>query len=147
MITSIEAGNMLFSFLGKSILMTDINKPSGELCKFERAEGSTKEDIVINTLGLNREPVQKGVLIVNIYVSNLDPAKIPNIGTGRNRPDTARLLYLSKLFQSVFNDNDETVSEVWINQDTCFEITSDDQFSDVNNQHYISFRINFFTIK
>lgn len=147
MITSIEAVNLLYGYLNLSVLKTDAGRPNGELCKFERPEGSTKEDQVINTLGLNREPVQKGVLVLNIYVKNLDPAQNPDIGTGKNRPDTARILVLSKLVNSLFGSDGTEESEIWIDNSVCFEVTSDDVFADNNNQHYISFRINFFTIK
>jgi len=147
MITSIEAINLLYNFLNTSIMVSDSKKPNGELCKKERPEGSNKEDMVIDSLGLNRDPVQKGVLLFNIFVNNLDPAFNPNVGTGKNRPDTGRIGYLSKLFNSLFSENGSEESELWINQDTSFEITSDDVFADVNNQHYISFRINFLTIK
>lgn len=147
MITTIEAINILYSFVNTSALMRDIKKPNGRLCKFQRIENSSKEDVVINALGLNRDPVQKGVLLINIYVPNLDPTKIPDLGTDRSQPDNARILYLSRLVQSVFNEDGSEESEIWVNGDTSFEITTDDVFEDNNNQHYISFRINFFTIK
>lgn len=147
MITSIEAINLFYNYVNTSVMVTDSKKPNGELCKKERPEGSTKEDMVIDSLGINRDPVQEGVLLFNIYVNNLDPAINPSIGTGRNRPDTSRIGYLSKLFNSLFPDDGSEESQVWVNQDTCFSVTSDDLFADVNNQHYISFRINFLTIK
>jgi len=147
MITGIEAVNLFYNYIMSSVLLTDSKKPNGTLCKYERPENSIKEDMVINSLGLNRDPVQKGVLLFNIYVNNLDPNLVPSVGTGRNVPDTARILYLSKLFQSLFQDDGSEEKELWINQDTNFEITSDDVFADSNNQHYISFRINFLTIK
>lgn len=147
MITGIEAVNIFYNYINSSNLLSDSKKPKGGLYKYERPENSTKEDMVINSIGLNRDPVQKGVLIFNIYVNNLDPNIVPSVGTGRNVPDTARILYISKLFQSILQEDGSEEKEIWINQDTNFEITSDDVFADSNNQHYISFRINFFTIK
>lgn len=147
MISSSEAIELFYKFVNSSVMVTDSKKPSGELCKIERPEDSTLEDMVIISSGTNRDPVQKGVIIFNIYVNNLDPAVNPAIGTGRNRPDTSRVTYLSKLFNSLFPDDGSEESEVWVNQDACFEVTSDSLFADVNNQHYISFRINFLTIK
>lgn len=147
MITSIEAINMLYAHLGTSVLKTDSKKPNGKLCKYQRSENSISEDVVLNALGLNREPVQKGVLLLNCYVPNLDPNKVPDIGTDKSQPDTGRLLYISKLVQSVFGNEGTEETELWINDNTNFSITSDDVFEDNNFQHYISFRIDFFTIK
>lgn len=147
MITGIEAVNLLFGHLKTTVLMTDVKKPNGKLCKLQRPENSVLEDVVINTLGLNRDPVQKGVLILNCYAPNLDPNVVPDIGRDKNQPDTGRLLYLSKLIQSVFNEDGSEEREIWINGDTCFELTTDDIMEDTNFQHYVSFRINFFTIK
>lgn len=147
MITGIEAINMLYSYLKDSEIYTDAKKPNGRLCKLKRPENSLSEDLVINSLGLTREPIQKGVLILNVYVPNLDPNKVPDIGTDRSQPDTGRILYLSKLVQSVFTNDGTEENELWVDNDTCFEITSDDEFEDDNYQHYVSFRIDFHTIK
>lgn len=146
MITSVEAIDLLYLLIKNSPLLTDVKKPNGKICKGDRDENSTSEDIVLDSIGgINRSPVQKGVLLLNIYVNNLDPLKVPNIGTGKNHRDSGRLRYLSQLVQKIFEGDD---GEVWIDQDTCFEVTNDDVFEDSgNNQHYLSFRISFYTIK
>lgn len=143
MITTVEAIDLLYLYVKGSMLLSNANKPNGKLCKGDRDENSTSEDIVLDAVGgVNRSPVQRGVLLLNIYVNNLKPSKVPNLGTGMNHRDSGRLRYLSHLTQQVFE------GEVWIDQDTCFEVSSDDVFEDnANNQHYISFRINFYTIK
>lgn len=141
-ITNLEIVNYLYDFLKTSPLMTDSKKPSGGLHKLKRPQNSTSEDVVINTLGANRGAVQKGVLLVNVYVPNLDPLKFTHLNNDRSQPDTARLLYLAKLVQS------SLPNEVWANDGSyALEITDDSVFEDENNQHYVGFRIDFFTIK
>ncbi|GEM_PF-1996492 len=146
MITTLEAIDYLYSLVKASTLFSDANKPNGKLCKGDRPENSILEDVVLDSIGgLNRTPVQRGVLLLNVYVNNLDPSIVPNIGTGKNHRDSGRLKYLSQLVQNIFEGDD---GEVWIDQDTCFEVTNDDVFEDSgNNQHYLSFRISFYTIK
>lgn len=144
MITSSEAVDILYLYLKGSELFTDPKKPTGDLCKGNRKENSKLEDVVINTLGLNRNPVQSGYIYLNIYVNNLDPLKVPDIGTGRNVRDTGRLKYLSRLAQNVLEGDN---GELWLGQDVCFEVESDAIEEDDNNQHYASFKIEFITIK
>jgi len=146
MITTTEAIDILYLFVKNSVILSDAKKPNGKLCKGDRPQDSNLEDIVFDAIGgLNRSPVQRGVLLLNIYVNNLNPLEVPNIGNGKNVRDSARIKYLSQLVQKAFEGVD---GEVWINQDTCFEVSSDDVFEDNgNNQHYISFRISFYTIK
>ncbi len=140
-ITSLEMLNILYVHINSGALMTDPKKPDGKLRKFQRPQDSKKEDVVIGTLGNNREAVQKGVLLFNIYVPNLNPLLYPSLDGDRSQPDTARLLYLSKLAQSCIPD------EVWANDGSyVLEITHESIYEDTNNQHYVGFRIDFFTI-
>ncbi|MDR0266032.1 MAG: hypothetical protein LBJ04_22655 [Sphingobacterium sp.] len=143
MITSSEAVDILYLYLKGSELFSDPKKPTGELCKGDRKENSKLEDVVINSLGLNRNPVQSGFIYLNLYVKNLDPLRVPDIGSGKNMRDTARLKYLSKLAQKVLEGDN---GELWINQDVCFEIESDTIEED-GDMHYASFKIEFTTIK
>jgi hypothetical protein len=143
MITSSEAVDILYLYLKGSELFSDSKKPTGELCKGDRKENSKLEDVVINTLGLNRNPVQSGFIYLNLYVKNLDPLRVPDIGTGKNMRDTARLKYLSKLAQKVLEGGN---GELWIGQDVCFEIESDTIEED-GDMHYASFKIEFISIR
>lgn len=143
MITSSEAVDILYLYLKGCELFSDSKKPTGELCKGDRKENSKLEDVVINTLGLNRNPVQSGFIYLNLYVKNLDPLRVPDIGNGKNMRDTARLKYLSKLAQKVLEGDN---GELWIGQDVCFEIESDTIEED-GDMHYASFKIEFTTIK
>lgn len=140
--TTAEVINILFNHVRSSALLTDSKKPTGQLSKLRRPEGSRKEDVVIGAVGgLTKEPVQRGILVVNIFVPNLDPTLYPHLNGDPSQPDTSRLLYLSKLFQNVI---DETVWEE--NGDYAFEIQQDDIDEDTNNQHYAWFRIEFYSI-
>ncbi|WP_407483358.1 hypothetical protein [Elizabethkingia anophelis] len=47
------------------------NAISGKISKDKRQTGSTKEDIVVNSITLNNEYLQNGVFNVNIYVPAL----------------------------------------------------------------------------
>lgn len=143
MITSSEAVDILYLYLKNSELFSDSKKPNGELCKGDRIEDSKKEDVVINSLGLNRNAVQSGYIYLNLYVNNLDPVKVPDIGKGKNIRDSGRLKYLSKIVQRIFEGDD---GELWIGSDVCFEIESDNIEED-GSQHYASFKIEFNTIK
>lgn len=143
MITDSEAVDIMYLYLKGSELFTDAKKPNGRLCKGDRIEDSKLEDVVINSLGLNRNPVQSGYIYLNIYVKNLDPLKVPDIGNGKNMRDSARLKYLSILAQKVLEGDN---GELWLNQDVCFEVESDAVEED-GDMHYASFKIEFTTIR
>lgn len=136
-----EVVNIIYKYLQTSPLMLDAKKPTGNLCKKTRPQNSNLEDVVIDSLGLNRDAVQKGIFLINIFVPNLNPDQIPQLNGDRSQPDTGRLLYLGKLL-------DESISgEVWEESgDYVFQIQQDDTFEDTNNQHYQSFRIEFYSI-
>lgn len=140
--TTLEVINILYTYLRTSALMTDAKKPNGKLAKIKRPQDSKKEDVIIDAIGgLTRDPVQKGILIANIFVPNLDPNVIPELDNDWSQPNTARLLYLSKLFQSSIED------VVWDKfGDYAFTIQQDDIDEDTNNQHYAWFRIEFYSI-
>ncbi|MGJ1193755.1 hypothetical protein ACR788_23805 [Sphingobacterium siyangense] len=148
MITTLEVIDELYLLLKDSRLFSDAKKPSGALLKGDRPEGSKLEDVVIDAIGgISKAPVQKAVLLVNAYVNNLDPTLIPTIGKGRNMRDSSRLKYLAGLIQQVFGGDGSEEGDLWIG-DTCFEVSSDEVFEDEgNDQHYVSFRINCYTIK
>lgn len=140
--TTTEVITILYLHLKNSVLMTDLQRPNGNLGKFKRPENSIKEDVVIADIGgITNEPVQRGILIVNIFVPNLNPDYFPNLNGDRSQPDTARLDYLSKLLR------DSIVGEVWDNEgEYCFEIQQGGIDEDTNNQHYAWFRVKFYSI-
>lgn len=133
--TSFDVVNILYSHVKNSILFADMKKASGGLYKFQRPANSIKEDVVINSLSVNREEVQQGIVNVNIHVPNLI------ISGDSSQPNTKRLDELSDLFQQAFE------GEIWeANGQYEFNIQQDILFQDSNNQHYINFRIEFNSI-
>lgn len=137
--TSIEVVNMLYRYIASSVLMTDTNKPNGQLKKYERPLNSVLEDVVVNGLPVVKDDVDEAILNVNIFVPNL---KLPNNDADRSQPDTARLLVLSKLGNIAFNDG----KEIWDDAgEYCFKYQQDTVMPDENNQHYINFRIEFYS--
>lgn len=132
--TSLDVVNILVSYIkNKSTFWSDAKKPNGLVYKLQRPDDSVKEDIVVNSLPLNRRQLQEGVLNVNVFVPNL---VFPN-PLDKNQPDTARLTYLINLFNAHFEEFDGE------NGNYTFKIQQDNTLTDTNNQHYINFRIEF----
>lgn len=148
MITSLEAIDDLYLFVKRSILFNDPKKPTGLLCKGDRPEDSRLEDVVIDALGgITKAPIQRAVLLLNVYTNNLDPARYPDIGSGKNMRDHGRLKYLAQLVQGIFGGDGSEEGDLWVGE-TCYELGIDEVFEDPTiNQHYVSFRINCYTIK
>ncbi len=140
--TTTEVITILHSYLRASVLMTDSKKPNGVLEKLKRPQNSDKEDVIVGSIGgLTNEPVQEGVLIVNIFVPNLNPDLFPHLKGDRSQPNTGRLDYLSKLLRNSIQ------GEVWeADGDYCFEIQQNGIDEDTNNQHYAWFRVKFYSI-
>ncbi|WP_316778417.1 hypothetical protein [Pedobacter antarcticus] len=138
--TSIVVVNMLYQYIKHSELMTSANRPKGTLCKYDRPLNSMTEDIVINGLPLIKDDVDEAVLNVNIYVPNF---VFPNNQADKSQADTARLLVLSNLGNQAFKDGEEIWDETG---EYCFKYQQDTVMPDKNNQHYLNFRIEFYSI-
>lgn len=139
--TSSDVINILFQNIYNSLIFTDLNKPKGDLYKHQRPLNSDKEDIVINSLLLGHDAVQEGVINVNAYVKNL--VLTINGNTDNSQPDTSRLTYLSTLINSALGSG----NELWeASGNYVFKIQQDNIFQDGNNQHYINFRIEFYSL-
>lgn len=130
MITSLEAVCILYNYVRTSELMTGPQKPSGSLYKFKRPFNSDKEDVVINSLPMNNEDLQEGVLNFNIHV--------PNIGTGdSSQPNTARLGVLTKAARQLLD-------EVWhAKADYMFYVQQDMTYQDNDQSWYQNIRVGF----
>jgi hypothetical protein len=140
--TSIEVVNMLKDLVAQSVLMNDPDKPKGKLCKYKRPLNSAQEDVVINGLPLVKDDIDEAVLNVNIYVPNL---KLPDLND-KSQPDNARLLVLSKLGNRALTDNADDDGEIWDDAgEYCFKYQQDTVMEDDNNQHYVNFRIEFYS--
>jgi len=135
--TSLDVIDFLYPLV-KDALFNDTEKPNGTLYKNQRLVNSQLEDVVINSLSINREDIQQGVLNVNIYVPNLKISKTGS--TDNSQPNMARLKYLAHLLNTYF------LGEVWAEDSSyVFNVQQDNIFEDTNNQHYINFRIEFYS--
>ena len=140
-LTSIEVVNVLYQYIKNSVLFSDAKKPTGSLKKYQRAVNSIGEDVVINGLPINQEPVQECVLNINAFVQNLSITTNGNID--RSEPDTARILVLSNLVKQALNNG----KEIWDTAGAyCFKLQQDRVEPDENNQHYINFRVEFYSL-
>ncbi len=111
---SIEAEVIVFNILKQ--IMKDANKPSGGIYFGLRPINSTKEDLVINTLALDRKPgMQKGVIVVNVHVPNLS-ASI-NGFNHNSLPNRTRINYLSKLVEKAIENDYSDYGNCQVQQD------------------------------
>lgn len=135
-LTARDAAQIVFDHLQNSVLFTDVLRPTGELYHSgERPQGSDKEDVVINIIGLNRAVIQRGRLNVNIYVNNL---KVWNNGAwDYTQPNTLRLAILSRLANQALEEVGDPTGN-WT-----FTVLDDTDYPDTNNQHYLNFRVDF----
>ncbi|MEN0095896.1 MAG: hypothetical protein AAGB30_10975 [Pedobacter sp.] len=139
--TSYGAINALFDHLKTSVVFTSPVKVRGKLYRMQRPLNSLAEDVVINSLALSYDPVQKGYLNVNFYVQN-PRLKIGNIHDS-SQPDSARIDEISGLGKAALGDGEE----IWSDDGTfCFRIEQDTVIADTNNQHYLNFRVEFYSL-
>lgn len=136
MISSFGAVNNLFSHIAIiSEFKSGLTKISGGIYKYQRPMNSDKEDIVINSLPMNNEDIQEGILNVNIYVPNLSIDQ--NGVIDNSMPDTARLKTLCEIAI-------QNLKEVWAEDgEYNFELQQENLYQDDNNQHYINLRVMF----
>src|SRR5690606_9469894 len=112
-----------------------LTKISGGIYKYQRPMNSDKEDIVINSLPMNNEVIQEGVLNINIYVPNISIEQ--NGVIDNSMPDTARLKTLCEIAT-------QNLKEVWSDDgEYHFELQQENLYQDDNNQHYINLRVMF----
>lgn len=132
-VTAIQAAEILFGHLSKSGLRQAI---TGNIYLFQRRSEHQGEDIVINTIGVNNQSVQRGILNVNVYVPN------HNLNGEQHRmemamPNLARLSELAALGKAAL-DLTWNAGELWN-----FEYQQDTVMPDRNNEHFINFRVEF----
>jgi len=137
--TAIEIVNMLFQHPVLTYVFADAKKPNGKLCKLSRPDNSKLEDIVINIVGNVKDDIDEAVLNVNQFVPNL---VYPDDPGNKSQPNMARLLYLSKLINDAFQDGEELWNDAG---EYCFKYQQDTVMEDENNQHYLNFRIEFYS--
>ena len=137
MIAATEIVSALWSDINSSSLKTALASGGG-VYKNRRPTDSKKEDIVINSLPVNSEQLQKAVANVNIYV----PDKMINLnGTQTMVIDYARFAVLLPLATAL-------LKEKFSSGDWHYELQ---QVSDViedkeSGSHFVNIRIEFFNI-
>lgn len=114
-------------------VLVGTTKPTGQIYPDgKRPQNSTGEDVVINSLVLNEEQVQKGVLNVNVYAPNL------NLDGDQSLPNGIRLKQFAALLRP-------GLKQFWAPDGSYnFYLLDHNQFEEPGlNQHYLNFRIRF----
>lgn len=138
MITTLDELTIIWQKLkGYAPLATDSTKITGGFYKQKRPAGSTKEDIVVNGLGINNEQLQAGIINVNIHVPNVP------VNTGSlqdtTQPNLVRLKQLTDFAVVLLND-------VWVG-DYHYHVQQQNLFEDDDgSNHYSNIRLEFFNI-
>ena len=102
---------------------------SGKIYKDKRPSGSTKEDIVINSLTMTNDYMQNGVFNVNIYVPMIS---VTINGVTQLQKNNARLKQLADLVYPVLDD-------AWTNNYNV-DIDNHQDFEEANENFY-NFRV------
>jgi hypothetical protein len=96
--TTLDVLTILYQLLLSSSMPSEI---TGKVRKGERPAGSTKEDIVVNTLPIQNDNLQRTVANVNIYVPSL---VISENGIQTEKPDYTRLDELVDMILPILKD-------------------------------------------
>lgn len=105
------------------------NSISGKIYKDKRPSGSTKEDIVINSLTMTNDYMQNGVFNVNIYVPMIS---VTSNGITQYQKNNARLKLLADLVYPVLDD-------AW--KDECNLFIVNHQDFEEGNENFYNFRV------
>jgi hypothetical protein len=104
---------------------------TGDVYKMQRPQNSDLEDIVIHCLALDNDVLQKGILVVNIHVQDVDT------GAQGMQPAFGRLTELEELALADLED-------VWTDTYN-FDVQQPSILKDDNgNSHFINIRIEFY---
>lgn len=92
MYSAIDQDEILYTRIAASPLAAAI---SGKVYRYQRPVDSNKEDIVINTITIDGEMIQRGVSNVNIHVPSIE------VSTGLMQPNLTRFKTLLSLAKPV----------------------------------------------
>lgn len=128
--TTLDTTNVLFDVLKNSSLKDAI---SGNVYKIKRPVNSNVEDVVINSLPITNEQLQRSVSNVNVFVPDI---KVSSDAVDK-MPDFVRLGVLANLAVSSLTDG--------ISGDYIWDIQQQNVIEDdESDQHYVNIRIEFF---
>lgn len=134
----------LRDYLIASPLYTDAQKPNGIL-SFDRLNNSVSEDGIIEPLAMDYgDYLEQGVINFNIFVKNLE---LPfSDGTiDKSQRDARRIQYLERLLLLSFTPANPNDDAIYFNGYS-FTYQQANIYPDIENQHYINARIEFYAI-
>lgn len=130
-VSSIDTDDILFQLITKAVA-DGVITISGVVCpQGERPDGSTREDIVINTIAISHEKPQTGTSNVNIYASD---QKLRINGTEQYKANRERLREIGDALTEYLDAQNVADLE--------FEIEQDVTIKELEvRQHYRNLRI------
>ncbi|QDK80832.1 hypothetical protein EXU85_20355 [Spirosoma sp. KCTC 42546] len=128
--TPLDILTILYKLLFASSLKTAI---TGSVYKQKRPTGSVLEDVVVNSLPVSGDQLQRGAGNVNIYVPDLLETVA---GTELRIVDTARLKVLAELAVPLLTEFNCQQYRFWLGPTDVFEEPD-------TGQTYLNFRIEF----
>lgn len=131
MTTTLDIVDILWSRLDSSAIKAAI---TGSICKHRRDPNSTKEDIVVNSLPVSNQQLQKGVANVNVHVPDII---VTANGMQDKQPNHERLKALAIQAVDILKDNWTATMNYDVQQQT---LIRDAEAGD----HFINIRIEFF---
>lgn len=127
--TVLDGKQWIFELLTQSNIRSVI---SGNIYKDKRPSGSTKEDIVINSISMDNSFLQDGVFNVNCYVPMVS-VNINNVT--QSMPNNNRMMEISRAVYPIF----ENIFKPQFN----LTVVNHNAFEEENEKaNYINFRIN-----
>lgn len=135
--TTLDAEDILYTYLNTSTLKTAVQANGGDIYKQGRPANDKKEAVVIVSLPLNNEQLQEGIVNVNIFVPNV----VINVNEMQDdsQPNHPRLKQLATIAAGLLND-------VFLSNSDCGfymqqqSLIKDDQ----SKEHFINIRVNFY---
>lgn len=130
-VSSIDTDDILFKVIRAAVSSGVIDISGGVYPQGERPDGSTKEDIVINTIEVTHDKPQTGTSNVNIYAADL---KVKISGQEQRKCDRERLRKIGDALVEHLDQQDLADLEFWIDYDI---VLAEPEV----NQHYRNIRI------
>lgn len=128
---ALEAVTEVYKIVKNSILFTEVG---GRVYQIQRPNDTVGDAIVINALPMTSESLQQCIINLNVFVPNPELTLLGKIDT--SQPNTERLITLSRLVYTLFDEYWANGFSIWIEQ----EYTMDNA---PLNEHYNNFRLIF----
>lgn len=137
--STLDAEDILYSYVAESSLKTAVTTTSGEVFKGRKPINYQKEAVEIISLPINNEDIQEGIVNINIHVPNLLINQ--NNVQDPSQPNHPRLQELTNLALGILND-------VFIPASDCgFEVMQQTLIQDEEGgAYYSNIRVRFYNI-